>query len=83
MFSREELLQELAGRDAESFDRTIDLRVSRLRRRLGDHAREPNNIQTIRSEGYVLCRAVERVNVLPQRFHEPNPLRKPSRLASF
>jgi two-component system OmpR family response regulator len=68
--SRAELLQELAGRDAESFDRTIDLRVSRLRRRLGDHAREPSYIQTIRHEGYVLCRAVERVGVLPERFQE-------------
>jgi two-component system OmpR family response regulator len=37
--SRDELLQELAGRDAEAFDRTIDLRVNRLRRRLGDDAR--------------------------------------------
>jgi two-component system OmpR family response regulator len=68
--SRDELLQELAGRDAETFDRTIDLRVSRLRRRLGDDAREPTYIQTIRNEGYVLCRAVERVNALPQRFQE-------------
>jgi two-component system OmpR family response regulator len=68
--SREELLQELAGRDEEAFDRTIDLRISRLRRRLGDDAREPNYIQTIRNEGYVLCRAVERVMKLPQRFQE-------------
>jgi len=68
--SRGELLQELAGRDSEAFDRTIDLRVSRLRRRLGDHAREPNYIQTIRNEGYVLCRAVERVGELPARFLE-------------
>jgi len=68
--SRGELLQELAGREAEAFDRAIDLRVSRLRRRLGDHAREPNYIQTIRHEGYVLCRAVERVGVLPERFQE-------------
>jgi len=72
--SRDELLQELAGRDAEAFDRTIDLRVSRLRRRLGDDAREPSYIQTIRNEGYVLCRAVERVHVLPLPFHErPSP----------
>jgi two-component system OmpR family response regulator len=69
--SRDELLQELAGRDAEGFDRTIDLRVSRLRRRLGDHARVPTYIQTIRNEGYVLCRAVERVHSLPPRFEEP------------
>jgi two-component system OmpR family response regulator len=69
--SRSDLLQELTGRDAEAFDRAIDLRVSRLRRRLGDDAREPTYIQTIRNEGYVLCRAVERVSVLPERFQSP------------
>lgn len=68
--SRADLLQELAGRHEESFDRTIDLRVSRLRRRLGDHAREASYIQTVRNEGYVLCRAVDPARSLPERFLE-------------
>ncbi len=56
--TRDQLLVHLAGRDADVFDRSIDLRVSRLRRRLGDDAREPQYIKTIRNEGYVLAKAV-------------------------
>ncbi|MFO6420494.1 response regulator [Hylemonella sp. W303a] len=56
--SRDQLLAQLAGRDAEVYDRSIDLRVSRLRRRLGDDAREPAYIKTVRNEGYVFCMAV-------------------------
>jgi len=56
--SRDQLLAHLAGREAEAYDRAIDLRVSRLRRRLGDDAREPAYIKTVRNEGYVFCKAV-------------------------
>ena len=56
--SRDQLLVNLAGRDADVFDRSIDLRVSRLRKRLGDDAREPQHIKTIRNEGYVLAKEV-------------------------
>lgn len=58
VIGRDALLTGLAGRDAEVFDRSIDLRVSRLRKRLGDDAREPAYIKTIRNEGYVLCKEV-------------------------
>lgn len=54
VLSRDQLMDALAGRDADPFDRTIDVMVSRLRRRLGDDAREPALIKTIRNEGYVL-----------------------------
>ncbi|PAT43937.1 response regulator [Vandammella animalimorsus] len=66
--SRDALLTGLAGRDAELFDRAIDLRVSRLRKRLGDTAREPSYIKTIRGEGYVLCRQVSGHATCPQGF---------------
>lgn len=56
--TRDQLLVHLAGRDADVFDRSIDLRVSRLRKRLGDDAREPLYVKTIRNEGYVLAKAV-------------------------
>ncbi|MES2947506.1 MAG: response regulator [Pseudomonadota bacterium] len=56
--TRDQLLIHLAGRDAEVFDRTIDLRVSRLRKRLGDGAREALYIKTVRTEGYVFCKTV-------------------------
>ena len=56
--TRDQLLVHLAGRDADVFDRSIDLRVSRLRKRLRDDAREPQYIKTVRNEGYVLAKAV-------------------------
>jgi two-component system OmpR family response regulator len=59
VLSRDQLLGLTQGRDAELFERSIDLLVSRLRQRLRDDAREPRYIKTVRSEGYVLASAVE------------------------
>ena len=59
VLNRDQLLNLTQGRDAELFDRSIDLLVSRLRQRLGDDAREPTYIKTVRSEGYVLSVPVE------------------------
>ncbi|WP_445682273.1 response regulator [Radicibacter daui] len=59
VLSRDQLLNLTQGRDAEYFDRSIDLLVSRVRQRLGDDAREPTYIKTVRSEGYVLSVPVE------------------------
>ncbi|MGO4285877.1 response regulator [Bosea sp. TAB14] len=59
VLNRDQLLNLTQGRDAELFDRSIDLLVSRLRQRLGDDAREPTYIKTVRSEGYVLAVPVE------------------------
>jgi len=56
--TRDQLLVHLAGRDADVFDRSVDLRVSRLRKRLNDDAREPQYIKTVRNEGYVLAKSV-------------------------
>lgn len=53
VLNRDQLLNLTQGREAEIFDRSIDLLVSRLRQRLGDDAREPTYIKTVRSEGYV------------------------------
>ena len=55
VLSRDQLLNLTQQRDAEHFDRSIDLLVSRLRQRLQDDAREPAYIKTVRSEGYVFC----------------------------
>ncbi len=60
VFSRDQLTDALAGRDAGPFDRTIDVMISRLRRRLNDDARDPELIKTVRSEGYLLAARVER-----------------------
>lgn len=58
VLSRDQLLTHLAHREFEIEDRSIDLRVSRLRRRLGDHARDPHYIRTVRNEGYVFSQPV-------------------------
>ncbi|GAB4349273.1 MAG: response regulator [Gammaproteobacteria bacterium] len=60
VLSRDQLLELTQGRMAEPFDRSIDVMVGRLRKRLGDTAREPQIIQTARGEGYVLASRVER-----------------------
>lgn len=59
VLSRDQLLSLTQGREAELFERSIDLLVSRLRQRLGDDAREPRYIKTVRSEGYVFSASVE------------------------
>ena len=52
--SREQLLLEVAERDLEAFDRSIDVRIGTLRRKLGDDARVPRIIETVRGVGYRL-----------------------------
>ena len=58
VLSRDQLLNLTQGRDAELFDRSIDLLVSRLRNRLSDNAKDQAYIKTVRSEGYVFSMAV-------------------------
>jgi len=50
--TREQLLLEVADRDFEVFDRSIDVHVSSLRKKLGDDPRLPRYIETVRSVGY-------------------------------
>jgi two-component system OmpR family response regulator len=59
VLSRDQLLNLTQGRDADLFDRSIDLLVSRLRQRLKDDSRESTYIKTVRSEGYVFSYPVE------------------------
>jgi len=54
VLSRSRLIEEVAGRDYGAFDRSIDVHVSALRRKLGDDPRQPRFIRTIRGVGYVL-----------------------------
>ncbi len=65
VLSRDQLLNLTQGREADIFDRSIDLLVIRLRQRLGDDALEPEYIKTVRSEGYVFS--------LPVRLVEAHP----------
>jgi two-component system OmpR family response regulator len=58
--ARSRLIELARGRDAGPFDRSIDVRISRLRQILGDDARVPRIIKTVHGEGYVIGVLVER-----------------------
>lgn len=53
VLSRERLLSLLGDEMGERFDRSIDVRVTRLRARLGEEASEARFIRTIRGQGYL------------------------------
>ncbi len=52
--SRDQILAAVAGRDWEAFDRSVDVHICNLRRKLGDDSRRPRYIRTLRSAGYML-----------------------------
>ncbi len=52
--TRDQLLQTTHHRDAGPFDRTIDVQIGRLRKKLGDDGKAPTLIRSIRGVGYVL-----------------------------
>jgi two-component system OmpR family response regulator len=58
VLSRDQLLDFARGRLAVPFDRSIDIQVSRLRRKLGDDAKEPQLIKTVRGGGYLFTAEV-------------------------
>lgn len=60
ILSRDQLLDLTQGREATPFDRSIDVQVSRLRRRLRDEPREATLLKTVRSEGYLFAAPVRR-----------------------
>lgn len=52
--TREQLLLEVADRDFEVFDRSIDVHISSIRKKLADDPKSPSFIVTIRSVGYMM-----------------------------
>ena len=60
VLSRDDLLNLTRGREANPYDRSIDVQLSRLRQRLGEDAKTPHIIKTVRGAGYVLAVEVER-----------------------
>jgi len=55
VLAREQLLELVHGSADESFDRSIDVHVSRLRSKLGDDPRNPRLLKTVRGVGYMLA----------------------------
>jgi len=59
VLTRDQLVDLMLARDAGPYDRAIDVQVSRLRQRLGEDAKEPAIIKTVRGQGYVFAAHVE------------------------
>ncbi len=56
VLTRDQLLDALKGQEFESFDRSIDVHVSRLRAKIERDPKTPRYVQTVRGAGYVLAR---------------------------
>jgi two-component system OmpR family response regulator len=59
VLTRDQLVELMMSRDAGPFDRALDVQISRLRHRLGEDAKEPAIIKTVRGQGYVLTAHVD------------------------
>jgi DNA-binding response OmpR family regulator len=53
VLNRDQILDEISGREYDVFDRSIDVHVSSLRRKLSDDFKNPRYIRTLRSVGYM------------------------------
>lgn len=56
VFTREQLMDCAAGRDMRAYDRTIDMHIASIRRKLEDSPTCPRYIKTIRGTGYILLK---------------------------
>jgi len=61
VLSRDFLLEATRGRAAGPFDRTIDVQIGRLRRKIEPQPDEPQIIKSVRGAGYLFVPAVEPV----------------------
>ena len=55
VLSREQILDLAKGNAEDAFDRSIDVRISRLRQKLGEDPKKPSIIRTVRGAGYMLA----------------------------
>jgi two-component system, OmpR family, response regulator len=60
VLSRDQLLDLTKGRDALPFDRSVDVQLSRLRRKIETDPQNPKLIKTVRGGGYMLAQPVRR-----------------------
>ena len=56
---REDLVRSALGRELSLFDRSIDMHISHLRKKLGHHAGEVERIKTVRGVGYIYARQAD------------------------
>lgn len=55
VLTREHLVEAVRGSSEEAFDRSIDVHISNLRKKLGEQARQPRLLKTVRGVGYLLA----------------------------
>ena len=67
VLSRDQLLDIARGRNAQPFDRAIDVQVSRLRKKIEPDAKTPTLIKTVRGGGYMFTPKVAAVKGVPGR----------------
>jgi len=53
--TRDDILDLTHGREAGAYDRTVDMQITRLRRKLGDDPKLPSLIRSVRGVGYMLA----------------------------
>ncbi len=56
VISRERLMELARGEDFASFDRSVDVHISHIRRKLGDDPKKPTFVKTVRGVGYTIPR---------------------------
>ena len=71
VLSRDQLLQLLSGRDAEAYDRSVDMQIVRLRRKIEPNAKRPTLIVTIPNSGYKFTARVALVDAAASPGPEP------------
>ena len=57
ILTREQIMEIAGGNPDEAFDRSVDVHISRLRKKLGDSSNRPNMIRTVRGLGYMFMAA--------------------------
>lgn len=62
VLSRSQLLDSVHDHDAPAFDRSIDVAIARVRKKLGDDPRKPEIIKTVRNSGYIFTAKVSAGN---------------------
>lgn len=58
VLSRDQLLDFICANDTPAFDRSIDVRIGRLRKKIDDDSKHPSMIRTVRNAGYIFASAV-------------------------
>ena len=71
ILSRDELFKRIRGIEYDGLDRSVDVRVSKIRKKLGDDPNNPQKIKTVWGKGYLLSPTAWDVNAQDSGEKEP------------